>query len=450
MSRIVELIAENVKRIKAIAIKPDGNTVIIGGNNKAGKSSVLDSIVYALGGKNAICDEPLRKGTEKGYVVCELDDFIVKRTFSANGNSTLTITSKDNQMEAKQPQKLLDQLVGKLTFDPLYFMRQKPIDQINILKDLRGIDFSDLDATEKRLYDERKDVNKEIKIIDGQLVNYVEPEEGWKSIPDDVVSFDKVKKELEDAKEHNNKINEKRLLQKVAETKVRNLELYIDDNEKAIDRLKQTILELEEKIKAKISAIEKYTSDLSVENNNLAAINKEVLEFKPIDTDTIMKKFDSIMAINTLIEKKKEYSLKVAHRNGLIVMADELTKGLKEIPAKKQKLISEAQFPIDGLTFDEVVRINNIPFDQCSSAEQTYVSVAIGFAMNPKLKVLLVRGGSLLDDESLALVKNMAEKYDAQIWIERVGKDKECQIIIEDGMSYDNDYDAVDVDGSMD
>ena len=59
--------------------------------------------------------------------------------------------------------------------------------------------------------------------------------------------------------------------------------------------------------------------------------------------------------------------------------------------------------------------------------------MAIGLATNPKLRVLLIREGSLLDEKNLAMVAEMAEKADAQIWLEKVGKGKECQVIIENG-----------------
>ena len=42
--KIVELRAENVKKLRAVQIKPDGSLVVIGGQNGAGKTSVLDSI----------------------------------------------------------------------------------------------------------------------------------------------------------------------------------------------------------------------------------------------------------------------------------------------------------------------------------------------------------------------------------------------------------------------
>ena len=42
--KILELRAENIKKLVAVEIKPDGNIVEITGKNGAGKTSVLDSI----------------------------------------------------------------------------------------------------------------------------------------------------------------------------------------------------------------------------------------------------------------------------------------------------------------------------------------------------------------------------------------------------------------------
>lgn len=84
-----------------------------------------------------------------------------------------------------------------------------------------------------------------------------------------------------------------------------------------------------------------------------------------------------------------------------------------------------------------VVLYQDIPLDQCSSAERLRVSVSIGLAMNPKLKVLLIRDGSLLDEDNLQMIATMAEKADAQVWIERVGDGEECSVVIEDGQVRD-------------
>jgi len=114
--------------------------------------------------------------------------------------------------------------------------------------------------------------------------------------------------------------------------------------------------------------------------------------------------------------------------------SNKLTAELAALDQKKAEMIRGATMPVEGLSLTEDgVVYRGVPFAQASSAEQLRVSVAMGIAMNPTLKVLLIHDGSLLDDESLADVASMAAAADAQVWIERVGHGEECSVVIEDG-----------------
>ena len=115
-------------------------------------------------------------------------------------------------------------------------------------------------------------------------------------------------------------------------------------------------------------------------------------------------------------------------------VSEKLTNQINQIDDSKTSQVAAAKFPVDGLSFSaSEVLYNEIPFNQASSAEQLRVSVAMGIAMNPKLKVLLIRDGSLLDEDNLKMMADMAQEADAQIWLERVGKGQEVSVIIEDG-----------------
>ena len=77
--KIIELQAENVKRLKAVEITPNGTLQVIGGKNAQGKSSVLDAIWLALGGGKAAKDTPLpiRDGEATAKVRLDLGDLVV-------------------------------------------------------------------------------------------------------------------------------------------------------------------------------------------------------------------------------------------------------------------------------------------------------------------------------------------------------------------------------------
>ncbi|WP_164894988.1 hypothetical protein, partial [Mesorhizobium sp. M7A.F.Ca.AU.001.01.1.1] len=73
------------------------------------------------------------------------------------------------------------------------------------------------------------------------------------------------------------------------------------------------------------------------------------------------------------------------------------------------------------------------PLDQASQAEKIRVSVAIAAAMSPKLKVAIIKDGSLLDKKSWALLEQFAIEHDLQVFVETVDSTRPTAIVIEDG-----------------
>ena len=101
---------------------------------------------------------------------------------------------------------------------------------------------------------------------------------------------------------------------------------------------------------------------------------------------------------------------------------------------KKSDALKSAKFPISGLSFnDDGVLYKDIPFSQCSAAERLKVSLSIAMAMNPKVRVIRITDGSLLDDSNLKVISDMAKEKDFQIWLETIHSDDPLRVIIEDG-----------------
>jgi len=97
-------------------------------------------------------------------------------------------------------------------------------------------------------------------------------------------------------------------------------------------------------------------------------------------------------------------------------------------------MLKAADLPIEGLSIDEdgiLYRGNR--FTELSSAEQLRVSLAIAIKQNPKLRVISIKDGSLLDSKSLQIIEEMAKSSDYQVWIERVDESGRVGVYIEDG-----------------
>jgi hypothetical protein len=137
-------------------------------------------------------------------------------------------------------------------------------------------------------------------------------------------------------------------------------------------------------------------------------------------------------------------------RAGIVTQRDKLdeavkssTAELEKMDAKKAALLDAVTFPVEGLGLSENgVTFGGVPFEQASTSEQLKTSVAIGLALNPTLKVLLVRNGNALDKDSLLAVAEQAAKADAQVWCEIVvsdGENRNVAVMIEDGHVRNNE-----------
>ena len=152
------------------------------------------------------------------------------------------------------------------------------------------------------------------------------------------------------------------------------------------------------------------------------------------DPQPIRDRIASADEINQKVRENRQWQQLFVQQKRAAVESEAMTAKLEAIDQAKAGMLATAQFPIEGLSFDEDgVTLNGIPFDQASSAEQLRTSVAMGLAMNPTIRVLLVRDASLLDEDGLRIITELAEENDAQVWLERVGAGPECSVVIEDG-----------------
>jgi len=422
--RIVKLEAANVKRLVAVEITPDGNLVVIGGRNGQGKTSVLDSIAYALGGKDLLCEVPLRKGTERGHVEVDLGDLVVRRTFTPAGGGTLTVSSKDGAVY-RSPQTMLDKLVGRLSFDPLEFSRMEPRRQLETLRSLVGLDFSAIDAKRQELYEERTLVNRTTRQLEAKLAAMPE----HSNAPAEPVSVAALLEELDAAEATHERARE---ATEAAEESLADLGRLQREHAAAVEHVTELERQLTDARAAVIVAAERV-ADQKKEAQS-ASLGAQHARGAIVDTALIRERIAEAEAVNDQVRANVERAEQVAEVEESKAEAARLTAEIEALDAQKAAGLASAEFPVPELSFDESgVTLGGVPFSQASAAEQVRVSVAMGLAMNPRLRVLLIRDGSLLDDESLGLVAKLAADAEAQVWLERVGDGEECQVVIEDG-----------------
>lgn len=442
--KILSLSAENIKKLVAVEIVPKGNVIELTGKNGSGKTSVLDCISWAFEGLAKVQDKPIRNGETKAWIKLDLGDYIVERTFKTTDKgdvtSSITVTSKDGSV-FKQPQTLLDAVFGQLSFDPLKFSRADKKEQVSLLESLvPGFDFAKSRVEEQLAYDERTAANRNAKNSSLAHMSFVDV-----PVPEpERVDIAGLTKQMAEASKQNTErekaiaAREISIRERYAE-QARMLELITNckealaKNRDEVERMKKEIERLEIRIKQDEVNLHNNGEDLKIAQS-LLQMAHGIQVPEPVSVDAIKQSLDAATAKNALHEKwvkKNEAKLAV---DQFEKQSAALTETINSIQTARFNAVKNAGLPVQGLGFDvDGVNLNGIPFEQCSSGEQLRVSVALAMLSNPKLKVIRVNDGSLLDDDGLALLAKMADEQDYQVWLEKTSGDKTVGIYLEEG-----------------
>mgnify|MGYP003478524792 FL=1 len=410
--KIVHLYAENIMGLKVVEVSPAGNVILVGGDNGSGKSSLLNAIFLALAGGAASkgIARPVRDGENEARVRLDLGEMIITRTWR-NGRTYLKVETADGAKIAT-PQNLLDELIGSLTFDPLAFMRAHPKDQVTQVLALVDLpfDLAEKDAERQRVYDERTVVGREERSLAGQLDGMPDPGDAVPAaeipISDLVATLSARQRTIAENREARQAadVAEARRVQALAE----------------VDRLE--------------AALAAARIDLGTATH--AARDAREWADTLVDPDVTEIERDLALAeeSNRLWRDNAERRATIMRHQDAKSRYDALTEALAAIDDEKAEALNRAQLPVDGLGFDEDgVTFQGHPLGDCCTAEKLRVSAAIGMRTNPELRILFIRDGSLLDDANLAMLDQLAQDDDYQVWVERVGDDGKPAIIMEDG-----------------
>ncbi|EGS4806817.1 AAA family ATPase [Listeria monocytogenes] len=406
----MKLEVERFKRIRAVEITPDPNssTVTIAGRNAQGKSSVIDAIWAALSGaaaaKGTSTTRPIRDGENSARVTVDLGDIVVTRTWSGE-KTALKVESKDGA-KYSSPQRMLDEMVGRLSFDPLAFASLPAKDQQSELLGLVELPFDPavLAGQRKSAFDERTDVGRTVKQLKGQLDGF--PEIG-DDVPDELVSVAALVAELDTARE---------------------LEVSIEVANDEIATARNILAETDRAISELRDKENRWLAKLEETKARLAALPDR------IDLEPIRSRIDNAETINAGVRRKQERQQVLDQLEDWREKQDALTTRIADLDNTREAGLAAAEFPVPGLGFDEDgVTLDGVPFAQASAAEQLRVSVAMAMALNPKVRIIRITDGSLLDSENLALIEEMAGANGFQVWIERVDESGAVGVVIEDG-----------------
>lgn len=399
--KINKLEIENVKRIKAVKMEPTANGLtIIGGNNNQGKTSVLDSIAWALGGETFRPSEAARQGSviPPNLKVTMSNGLVVERK---GKNSALKVTDPSGQ---KAGQQLLDSFVEKLALNLPKFMESSGKEKAGILLKIIGVGdrLDQMERQEKELYNERLAIGR----IADQKEKFAKEQPYYPDAPKELVSPSDLIRQQQEILAQNGENQRKR---------------------ENLHRLEQEYQQINEQMEILLKKQSQVQSDLSIARTsaeNLQDQSTAELEESIANIEEINRK------VRANMDKDKAEEDALEYRN----QYQKLTEQIESVRDRKTELLSAADLPLPELSVKEGELVyRGQKWDNMSGSDRLKVATAIVRKLNPECGFVLMDKLEQMDLHTLQEFGQWLEAEGLQVIATRVSTGGECSIIIEDG-----------------
>ena len=401
MVKINELELENVKRIKAVKVEPsERGLTIIGGRNNQGKTSVLDSIAWALGGNRFRPSQAARDGSViPPHLRVKLSNGIVVER--AGKNSDLKVIDPDGRRGGQQ---LLDEFVEQLALDLPRFMQSSPKEKANTLLRIIGVgdQLYALDRQEAELYSRRHAIGQ----IADQKSKFAKEMPDFPGVPNEPVSASELIRQQQDILAANGENQRKRAKAAQLEAEKQRLRRELDEMQEKYEAI---CMDCDIARRDAVDLLDQSTEELERNIQNIEDINRKV-------------------RANLDKEKAEADAAEYGNQYGA------LTAEIERVRKSRMELLHGAKLPLPDLSVEDgELTYQGKRWDNLSGSDQLKVSTAIVRAINPKCGFVLLDKLEQMDLDTLREFGAWAESEGLQCIATRVSTGGECSIIIEDG-----------------
>lgn len=409
MVKINRLEIENVKRVQAVQVEPSpAGLTVIGGRNGQGKTSVLDAIVWALGGNKYKPSDPKREGSlADPRIQIQLDNGLVITREGKNA-SLKVIDPAGN----KGGQALLDDLIGQLALDLPKFLQGSAKDKGETLLRIIGVgeQLAKLDEEAQRLYNERHAIRQ----VFSRKQKHAEDLPFEQLAPDAEVSASELIQQQQAILAKNGENQRLRAKRKELEDQFHSQVVEVASLQKRLAEAESTLttlrLQKETAEKSTKSLVDESTAELEASLQRIEETNRRV---------------------RTNTEKHRAE----AEAAALSEQVETLTAQLETVRRQRQQLLDAATLPLPGLSVaDGELTYQGKKWDCLAGSDQLRVAVAIVRQLRPSCQFVLLDKLEQMDLDTLRDFGEWLEAEGLQAIATRVSTGGECSLIIEDGL----------------
>lgn len=437
----------------------DGRSIELTGSNGVGKTSIIDSIKYALTNDSSR-DYVIKNGENEGEIFIETDTGLtIDRKKRVNQADYKNIRQDGKPVQS--PEAFVRELFTPLQIDPVKFTQMSRQEQNRIILDLikfdwdlnwikekfgeipQGVDYqqnilqvlNDIQSEKGVYFQTRQDINREIRNKTAFIADIAKDiPQGFQSEKWETYDLSEAYTKITKAQEYNSRIERAKLFKDSYDNKVRGyqaeMEIAVSNLKTAITAEREQLMSDIERKKAEIKAAEDKLNSLSdkiadktkiIESEYREKVAKLDSDIK-VANEYIGKQAVDISAMQTEVKTAEEMKKHLNEYRRMKSMQDELealeehSKALtskielaRDLPGQ---ILKSATIPVKGLTVkDGIPLINGLPVSNLSEGEQLQLCVDVALSKPNSLQIILIDGAEKLSEKNrIALYEKCKEK----------------------------------------